>query len=253
MDRIKKTAGIVIKYFPFMETSRIATILTCGFGKIRCVAKGYHRKKSGFENTFDPITNIKFVFYENIKKDYFLVSQADIIERYENIRQDYEKLLCAYFILETVDRALHPSQGQTEIYHKTIEAISSIEKSDNFFGIVFGHQVKILSLCGFTPKLKNCVKCAVAVTENIRFSSLGGGVVCRNCSTYFPDTKSIPRGVVTFLSSLLEMDYHTIQRIKICKDLQFFTTDIIEKFWLSHFGTLPLSLGETLKAVCKAK
>ncbi|MBA2124479.1 DNA repair protein RecO [bacterium Unc6] len=247
MDRIKKATGIVIKYYPFKETSRIATILTKESGKIRAVAKGYHRKKSNFGSTLEPLTCINFVFYENPKKDYFLISQADIIKRYENIRNNYEKLICGSIILDMTDKALHLGQGG--FYDITNNTILSLEKYNNLFGICVGYQIKLLSLCGFAPKLKNCIRCGKTTEVKAGFSPAGGGTVCENCLSYFKDIIYVPVGAFALLNSLLRMDYQQIQRIKVHWTLQRFALNIIERFWLFHFENLPKMWNETVKII----
>ena len=58
----EKARALVLKTTDWSETSRIATLWTREFGKVRVLAKGGRRLKSSFESGLDLLTVCSIVF-----------------------------------------------------------------------------------------------------------------------------------------------------------------------------------------------
>src|SRR5215212_4469720 len=58
----EKALGLVLRTTDWSETSRIATLWTREFGKVRVLAKGGRRLKYNFETALDLLTLCRIVF-----------------------------------------------------------------------------------------------------------------------------------------------------------------------------------------------
>ncbi|NDH05069.1 DNA repair protein RecO, partial [bacterium] len=58
---LEKTESLVLRTVDWSETSRISTLWTKDFGKVRTLAKGGRRLKSSFENALDLLTYCSIV------------------------------------------------------------------------------------------------------------------------------------------------------------------------------------------------
>jgi integrase/recombinase XerC len=61
MSRFVAASALVVRYSDFSETSRIATLFTREFGKVRALAKGGRRLKSNFDSAFDLLSVCRVV------------------------------------------------------------------------------------------------------------------------------------------------------------------------------------------------
>ena len=84
---IHKTDAIILNRKDYRETSYLVSMFTPDFGKIHAQVKGAKRKVDKYGSSFSPITYNKVVFYENLKSDLHIVSQADLVEHFPNIDQ----------------------------------------------------------------------------------------------------------------------------------------------------------------------
>src|SRR5229473_2479285 len=109
----EKAQALVLRTTDWSETSRIATLWTREFGKVRVLAKGGRRLKSNFENALDLLTLCRIVFLRKSSGSLDLLTEARVEERFPRLRADLQALYSAYYIAEllsdwTEDYDPHP-------------------------------------------------------------------------------------------------------------------------------------------------
>ena len=78
----EKALALVVRGSDWSETSRITTLFTREFGKVRALAKGGRRLKSSFEIAFDLLTLCRVVFLRNRSGGLDLLTEAQLTERF---------------------------------------------------------------------------------------------------------------------------------------------------------------------------
>src|SRR5437868_969671 len=109
----EKATALVLRTTDWSETSRIATIWTREFGKVRVLAKGGRRLKSNFESALDLLTVCSMVFLRKSSGGLDLLTEARVVERFPRLRADLPALYAAYHLAElladwTEDYDPHP-------------------------------------------------------------------------------------------------------------------------------------------------
>src|SRR5229473_5609397 len=109
----EKALALVLKTTDWSETSRIATMWTREFGKVRVLAKGGRRLKSSFESALDLLTLCSIVFLRKSSGGLDLLTEAQVVERFPQLRTDLPALYAAYYVAElladwTTDYDPHP-------------------------------------------------------------------------------------------------------------------------------------------------
>src|SRR5713226_1456664 len=109
----EKAQALVLRTTDWSESSRIATVWTREFGKVRVLAKGGRRLKSNFENALDLLTLCRIVFLRKSSSSLDLLTEAQVVERFGRLRTDLPALYAAYYIAEllsdwTEDYDPHP-------------------------------------------------------------------------------------------------------------------------------------------------
>ena len=84
----EKAQALVLRTTDWSETSRIATLWTREFGKVRALAKGGRRLKSNFENALDLLTLCSIVFLRKSSGGLELLTEAQVLERFAPLRTD---------------------------------------------------------------------------------------------------------------------------------------------------------------------
>src|SRR2546430_2452928 len=77
----EKATALVLRTTDWSETSRIATLWTREFGKVRVLAKGGRRLKSAFENALDLLTLCSIVLLRKSSGGLHLLTEAPVGQR----------------------------------------------------------------------------------------------------------------------------------------------------------------------------
>src|SRR6266436_3856551 len=96
----EKATALVLRTTDWSESSRIATVWTREFGKVRVLAKGGRRLKSAFENALDLLTVCDMVFLRKSAGSLDLLTEARVERRFPRLRTDLTALYAAYYVAE---------------------------------------------------------------------------------------------------------------------------------------------------------
>src|SRR5207245_5661300 len=110
----EKAEALVLRTTDWSETSRIATLWTREFGKVRALAKGGRRLRSNFESALDLLTHCSIVFLRKSSGSLDLLTEAQVRQRFPRLRTDLPALYSAYYVAElladwTEDYDPHPT------------------------------------------------------------------------------------------------------------------------------------------------
>jgi DNA repair protein RecO (recombination protein O) len=246
---ITKTEALVLKSIKFGDTSRIATLYTQNYGKIKVIAKGIRKPKSRLAGALQTFSHIQIVFYKKQTTEIYLLSQSEILHSYQSLSRDLHRYVFASAVLELLDRLITGEEPNPRLFELTLEVLSfmetcpqkSLEKS------FWSYASKLADLLGYKPKLDKCVNCDKPILEKIvLFSPEKGGVVCKRCArsdqaylrlakdsvksalrlqsikTEDLDTYNIPKEQLKEISSMILnlLDYHA-GKGKDLKSLEF--------------------------------
>src|SRR6266478_7574797 len=109
----QKATALVLRTTDWSDTSRIATLWTREFGKVRVLAKGGRRLKSNFDSSLDLLTVCSIVLLRKSSGGLDLLTEAQVVRRFGQLRRDLPALYAAYYIAElladwTEDYDPHP-------------------------------------------------------------------------------------------------------------------------------------------------
>jgi DNA repair protein RecO (recombination protein O) len=110
----EQALALVVRGTDWSETSRITTLFTREFGKVRGLAKGGRRLRSNFEIAFDLLTVCNIVFLRKGHGGLDLLIEARVAERFPHLRTDLTALNIGYYVAEllsdgTQDYDPHPA------------------------------------------------------------------------------------------------------------------------------------------------
>jgi DNA repair protein RecO (recombination protein O) len=187
MPTVKATA-LVLRTTDWSESSRIATLWTREFGKVRALAKGGRRLKSNFESALDLLNVCGIVLLLKSSGSLDLLTEAQVVQRFPRLRTDLEALYAAYYLAElladwTEENDPHP--GLFDEALATLEDLGGSSRSEQTPKTgqrILRFEMVFLRELGFGPALVNCAACEKPVNERgLAFSASAGGVICPAC------------------------------------------------------------------------
>jgi DNA repair protein RecO (recombination protein O) len=194
-----KEQGIVLRTIKLGEADRIVTIFTQGTGKIRAVAKGIRKTKSRFGARLDPFTHVDLLLYQGRELD--IVTQADIITSFREVRADYARFAAGEMVLEAVDRIAEDRDRNTQMFMLLLNSLRRLIEFDADAGTVAdSFLIRLTALAGFRPSLTACAECGRP--QVTRFSIQQGGMVCDECR--LGGTIRVAEETIPYLASLLD-------------------------------------------------
>lgn len=188
---LKRTEAIVLKTQRQGETSKILTLYTRGFGKLKVIAKGARSTRSRFGGALEPLNHISIVFYDKETRDLQFLSQADIIKTFPAIQKDLEKTAIAMAVCELVNQLEIGTAPSPRLFRLLLDVLASVDRTSGKPHNCFrGFQVRLFDIMGFKPNLTVCSRCGRATPNGGRFNVSHGGYTCEVCTT--PNTAGVP-------------------------------------------------------------
>ncbi len=119
----------------------------------------------------------------------YQMNSCDTIEVFYPIRTDLDKLKYAVHITKIINDVTTENQNSYKILQLFLNTLYVIAEKDlNLDFVLAIFRLKVLSIIGFTPQIRNCVNCKDE--ENItHFSVKENGFLCSSCAKQ--DTSSI--------------------------------------------------------------
>lgn len=193
---LEKTESLVLRTVDWSETSRISTLWTKNFGKVRALAKGGRRLKSSFENALDLLTHCNIVLLRKTSGSLDLLTEAQVLNAFLGLRKDLNALHASYYLAELLSDWTEDYDPNPVIFEQALLALTTWselgngkdyvnqdERQGRIAAVLFRFEFILLLELGFRPELKMCTGCSEAVKEfQYVFSPAGGGVKCRTCS-----------------------------------------------------------------------
>ena len=126
---METTASILLRKTRLSDTSLIITWCTKMHGKIKTVAKGARRSKSGFSGKLDLFFMAEIQFARSRKSDLHILREVVLLEPQEGIRKDYRRVQLASYFVELIDLATEPDHAVPELYDLLLRALTYLNTS----------------------------------------------------------------------------------------------------------------------------
>ena len=113
---IINTPAIVLKSFPYGDTSLIARCFSKDNGKISLIIKGARSKKSSKASQFQPLSYIDTIYHYKPNRKLQILTKADFLQYWPKIIDDLHKISLSMAILELTDRTLSENDSHPELF-----------------------------------------------------------------------------------------------------------------------------------------
>ena len=153
---IINTKAIVLKTFPYGESSLISRCFTKEEGKVSFIIKGAKSKKTPKMVYFQPLSYIDLIYNLKEKRQLQLVSKVNYIEIWSKISMSLKKILLGQNIIEITDYVLEEKDPHPVLFDLLISVLHFLENDQLDPNTAFWlYECTILSEMGFAIDLKN--------------------------------------------------------------------------------------------------
>ena len=161
----EKALALVLRTTDWSETSRIATLWTREFGKVRALAKGGRRLKSSFESALDLLTVCSIVFLRKSSGSLDLLTEAQVVRRFPRLRTDLAALYAAYYVAESLNDWTEDYDPHPLLFDEALDALDDLGTEPPAgttmpVGLrVMRFEMVLLRELGYSPALEVCAVC----------------------------------------------------------------------------------------------
>jgi DNA repair protein RecO (recombination protein O) len=204
----ERALALVVRGTDWSETSRITTLFTREFGKVRALAKGGRRLKSNFEVAFDLLTVCEIMFLRKSHGGLDLLTEARLEEQFPALRQSLPALYAGYYIAELLADGTQDYDPHPRLFDEALEALRGLGEPSPAVA-VSGFELVWLHELGYSPRLDACAGCGIQRTNptaGALFSPSAGGVLCPHCGPSYADRRSASGPALVALRTLAEGD-----------------------------------------------
>jgi len=184
MSSIIKTKAFVLSKLDFGDTSKIAQFYTEDLGRISCIIKGARSPRSKIGKTIDVMNYVDLVLYKKEGRDLQVVTQADLIAYYPNVKSDLEKLKYASSIMELLLRLTVENDQHRRLFLGVEKILQRIETETTQPILLFAMNVKFfLEEIGYGLETEKCSECQKSLLNSGKVSyNHEMGLMCESCS-----------------------------------------------------------------------
>ena len=180
---VHQSQAIVLNQHKYGNSSLICNLFTSTYGKVNIIAKGARTIKNPHSAILQTGQHIDLIYYNKSTRNIQTLKEASIVNAFQNINNDYNKIIYSLTILEIINKiSFHdnPCDIIFRLIQKTLEKIDQTQsKNIQLYYIFF--QIQLMIYLGYYPAFFKCYQCNKELIS-ANFDLKIGQMLCLNCS-----------------------------------------------------------------------
>ena len=209
-----ESEAIVLKVVDHGESDKIVTFFSLHHGKLTGIAKGAKRSKRRFVNKLEPFSHLHLSFAPNKHSSLVRIDEAELLDPFAHLRQDWRCFTCACLICELLLGCLAEKDPEQEVYQLSLWSLQQLASGPRPLTTLLLFNLHLFSLLGYHIDLQECQACG---SENgpFTFSLTSGGLLCANCPRPADEHAPLPlaNGTLRSLARARELPVDKWQRL----------------------------------------
>lgn len=141
--------GIVLARRNYGEADRILSVYTKNHGRISLIAKGIRRPKSRKRGHLEIFSYIRFQAATGRGLD--LMTEAEVIDDFKEIRKNLKKVSLAYYFCEVVGKITHEGEVNERLFDLILENLEKLKSETELKKLRLDFILRLLILLGYWP------------------------------------------------------------------------------------------------------
>ncbi len=150
--RSYSSEAIVLARRNYSEADRIIVVYSKGYGKLSLIAKSVRKIKSRKRGSIEVFSHIRFSAAKTKSLD--ILTEAEIISSFPQIRKNLKKVSVAYYFTEVVGRLTHEGKRNEKLFSLLLKYIHSLRKETALKKLRENYVKDVVILLGYWPKGK---------------------------------------------------------------------------------------------------
>lgn len=176
-----KTQGIVLRRYPYSETSLIVHFFSEKLGKVKTMVKGAKRPKGRFFGKLELCSIVELLLYPRTHSELHTLTDVTHVQTLEPLRTDLAKFAHAMVLLELVEATFEVESPHPDFYHDFISGMRLLAERPMDVWLPVLVQLKMLYALGLLPSHETCQECGNPMEGDFFFSVSRGACRCRRC------------------------------------------------------------------------
>lgn len=245
---IVSTDAIILRSMKYGETSKIVTVYSRKYGKMKVIAKGARGAKTKFGASLEPMTHSSIVVYRKEHRDLHLLSKSEIAEPLLQLSADGNRLAVGLAIVELVNMVMHDEEENPPMFLLLLESLQALNLSSrNTENVFFAFELRMLELFGYGLNVHRCSKCGRGVVADPGAESgflllSTGSVICSEChSTFNAGGIRLSKGMIRTFIHLRNAELKSVTDMRLSaamKDEMFALLHMYLKYHIEGVRTL---------------
>lgn len=218
-----KTDAIVIRKEDNLESSRMFSVFTKDFGRIKVLGRGIRKIDSKLRGGIEIFSLSDIEFIQGVNKK--TLTDAVFIKKFNNIFKSTHVLEVAHKISQLAEEFITGEEPDEKIWNLLVDSFDKLnqyqlraEHCQLIYSYFFWNFVLIL---GYEPELSSCASCSTKLNPyELYFSNKEGGVICKNCYAQKRDALKIKSDTVKILRLILKKDWDTLSKLRVESNTQ---------------------------------
>ena len=144
--------AIVLKRFPYGESSIICRCFVKEIGKTSFIVHGAHRKKSSKAAYFQPGNYINIIFYYKDNRNLQTISKTSFSKNWIHIPKDLKKIAYTMAVIELTDKCISENDEHKDLFIILLNVLEKIENELTELNLIYWYyQYQLLEKLGFKP------------------------------------------------------------------------------------------------------
>ncbi|MCX8126345.1 MAG: DNA repair protein RecO, partial [Dehalococcoidia bacterium] len=217
-SRSYRTEALVIKHRWFGEAGKLLTLYTLEYGKVQAIAKGVKRPGSKLSGHVDLLTHSQLMLARGRNLD--IVTQAQTINPFIELKSDLERLSCGLYVAELVDGFTEDRMESRAIFDLTLNTLQRLSQATSLDTVLRYFELHLVHHLGYRPQLHNCASCGTPLRPVTNFfHPVSGGVLCPDCGMVMPEARRLSLNAFKVLRLWQGCSYGDACRVRINREL----------------------------------
>lgn len=230
--KLTETTGLITKEVKYGDTGRIVTVITEDMGKISAITSKYRGGKSRFMPSLQLFSYSKFVLFKGSEKGLYHINEADIIEPFKEIREDFMKIIYASYFGDVANHTAVENDTDKEFLRLLLNIFYALSKGTDYDKIKTVFEWKTAAAEGYAPDF---IKCAVCGAKSIAyFDMASGNGLCTSCGKNFAGAAQVNGDIVSAIQYICNADFNKMLAFSLPEKMLQYLNSLSEIYLQMH-------------------
>jgi len=239
----RESEALVLRTYPFRESSLIVSFIARDQGKLRGVARGARQIRSRFGAGLERLSHVRMFYFQRENRDLVSLDSCELIDSQFGVLTDYSLGVALDFLAEISEQLL-PEHEPNDRYFRLLLLVLDYLRAGGpaaLWPAVTYFSLWAVKLGGWLPDLSTCMNCGVEIPAEERafFTRILPGLVCERCRpsspwTLAPESRAIAEEMLQ--ASLRKLSSRSWDK-QTAADLRQFVVQRLEEHLQRKLGT----------------